>query len=139
MKVVLDTNVLIQFLRNPADRTRFESRLERPLLYMSSIVAMELLAGCTTRREQSALAGFLKPFEKAGRVITPDHTAFWEAGRVLAAIGTEGIGKEHLRRLSNDVLIGISAARAGVALVTKNARDFERIARWSAIRWVKPD
>jgi predicted nucleic acid-binding protein len=106
---------------------------------MSSVVAMELLAGCKSRRENSALAGFLKPFEKAGRIVTPDHAAFLEAGRVLAMLGSEGIGKDHLRRLSNDVLIGVSAARAGVALVTKNARDFERIARWSAIRWIKPD
>ena len=138
MKALLDTNVLIAFFRNPQLREAFEVRAERPLLFMSSIVAMELFAGCRTRRQQSALAAFHKPFEKAGRLITPDHAALLEAGRVLAGLGIDGIAKAHLRQISNDVVIAVTAARAGVVVITENARDFSRIEKWSTVRWMRP-
>ena len=78
MKVLFDTNVLVELFRNPHQRERFELRAHRPLMFMSSVVVMELLAG------------FLKPFEKANRIVTPDHACFREAGRVLA-----GLGRKH--------------------------------------------
>ncbi len=79
MKVVLDTNVLIGFFRDPRRKEEFESRVHRPLFFMSSIVALELFAGCRTPREEKALANFLKPFEKGGRIVTPDHACFRES------------------------------------------------------------
>ena len=78
MKVLLDTNVLIGFFRNPRRKEEFESRAHRPLLFMSSIV--ELFAGCRTPREETALGKFLKPFEKAGRIVTPIRRVFGRPG-----------------------------------------------------------
>jgi hypothetical protein len=46
MKVLLDTNVLIGFFRDPRRK------------------ALELFAGCRTARQEKALAYFLKPFGK---------------------------------------------------------------------------
>src|ERR1700744_1164192 len=105
MKVLPDTNVLIGFFRNPGMREEFESRTHRPLFFISSIVALELFAGCRTPRQVKALSSFLKPFEKAARVVTPDHGSFREAGRVLAGLGKDGIGAAHRRQIVNDVLI----------------------------------
>jgi predicted nucleic acid-binding protein len=79
VKVLLDTNVLIGFFRNPRWKEEFESRTHRPLLFMSSDVALELFAGCRTPRQDKALTNFLKPFEKAGRMVTPDHACFRQA------------------------------------------------------------
>ena len=76
MKVLFDTNVWINFFRDPEYKEEFESRTNRPLCYMSSVVAMELFAGCRTARQQQAMSSFLKPFENAGRLITPDHGAY---------------------------------------------------------------
>ena len=138
MKLLLDTNVLIGFFRDPLAKDSFEAQWSRPLLCMSSLVAMELFAGCRNRRQQSALATFLKPFEKAARLVTPDHSALLESGRVLAQLGREGIGKAHLRQITNDVIIGVTAARAGVVVVTRNARDFSRIEKHTPVRWMQP-
>jgi predicted nucleic acid-binding protein len=138
MKVLLDTNVLIGFFRNPRKKEKFESRSHRPLLFMSSMVALELFAGCRTAREEKALASFLKPFEKAGRVVTPDHACFREAGRVLAGLGRDGMGTAHRRQIVNDVLIAVAAGRAGVVVVTANATDFTLIQRHTPVRWMLP-
>ena len=138
MKLILDTNVCIAFFRNPVLKEEFESRTQRPLLFLSSIVAMELLAGCRLPRQEKALTNFLKPFEKAGRVVTPDHGSFREAGKVLAGLGADGIGTAHRRQMLNDVLIAVTATRAGAVVVTANARDFAQIEKHTPVRWVQP-
>ena len=138
MKVVLDTNVLMGFFRNPAQREEFEARFQRPLVFVSSVVALELFAGCRTSPQEKALAGFLKPFEKAERIITPDHACFRDAGRVMAGLGAGGMGTEHRRQIVNDVLLAVSAARSGMVVVTANAGDFSRIEKHTAVRWMRP-
>ncbi len=139
MKIVFDSNVLIEFLRDPQSKRSFESHTNRPLILMSSVVVMELYAGCVAKQQQAALEAFLNPFQKASRILTPDVGAYIEAGRVLARLSREGIGKAHLRQISNDVLIATSATRAGVMVVTRNVRDFTRIARLTPVRWMTPD
>jgi predicted nucleic acid-binding protein len=135
MKILPDTNLWIAFFRNPSQREAIEARLKRPITLLSSVVAMELIAGCRTRPQKRAVAGFAQPFEKANRILTPDHEAFLEAGRVLAKIGEDGIGAAHRRQLVNDILIAVSATRAGAVVVTANTRDFAQIERHTPIRW----
>jgi predicted nucleic acid-binding protein len=139
MKVLLDTNVLIRFFRDPLSLQSFETRARRPLVYLSSVVALELFAGCSTARQVKALKRFLKPFEKAGRMIVPDYGCFAEAGRVLAALGGEGLSRDRRALLVNDALIAVSGARSGCVVVTANAVDFAAIARHSAVRWMPPE
>jgi predicted nucleic acid-binding protein len=138
VKYLLDTNVWIRFFRDPLARERFERHAGRPMLFMSSIVALELLAGCRTSREQREVERFLKPFEKAGRLIVPDHWSLLEAGRVLAALGSEGISVAHRRQMINHLVIAVTAARAGVRVVTANTQDFTRIERYTTVRWTLP-
>ena len=138
MKVVPDANIVIGFFRNPESQGGFASRTPRQLVYMSSVVALELYAGCRTHRREMLLANFLKPFEKAGRLILPDHASFLEAGRVLAKLGDDGIGLTHRRQIVNDVLIAVTAARAGMVVVTRNINDFSLIERYVAMRWMLP-
>jgi predicted nucleic acid-binding protein len=87
-----------------------------------AVVAMELNTGCRTIRQQRELARFLKPFEKAGRLIVPDYASFLQAGRVVAMLRSEGIGVAYRRQMVNDIMIAVSAARAGVAVVTANSK-----------------
>ncbi|MGH9582908.1 MAG: type II toxin-antitoxin system VapC family toxin [Bryobacteraceae bacterium] len=137
--MLLDTNVLIGFFRNPGPRKEFESRARRPLLFMSSIVTLELFAGCRTPRQAKDLDAFLKPFEKAGRVVTPDHGSFREAGRILAALGRDGMGTAHRRLIVNDVLIAMTSVKSGSVLVTRNGSDFSLIEKHTPVRWMLPD
>ena len=97
---------------------------------------MELLAGCRTTRREQDLMQLLKPFEKAGRLLTPDHSCFRQAGRVLARLADDGIGQAHLRQIVNDVLIAVTAVRAGAVVITANASDFSRIERHTPVRWM---
>jgi predicted nucleic acid-binding protein len=46
--------------------------------------------------------------------------------------GYELIGRA---RLTNDTLIGASAARQGIALLTINERDFAKIAEFCPLKW----
>jgi predicted nucleic acid-binding protein len=139
MKAVLDTNVLIDFFRNPNHKEEFEARTLRPQFLMSSVVAMELFAGCRTKAQQQELGSFLKPFEKAGRLVTPDHACFLEGGRVLAKLGEGGLSLVQRRQMVNDVMIAVSAARAGAIVVTANVRDFVLIGKYTPVRWILPD
>jgi predicted nucleic acid-binding protein len=134
MKILFDTNVLIGFFRNPPEREQFELRARRPLLYMSSVVAMELFAGCRTSRQEKALTSFLKPFENAGRLVTPDHACLRDAGMVLAGLGRDGVGKAHRRQIVNDVLIAVTAVRFGMVVVTANDADFSLIDKHVPVR-----
>jgi predicted nucleic acid-binding protein len=138
MKVLLDTNVLIGFFRNPRRKEELESRTRRPLFFMSSIVALELFAGCRTPRQEKALISFLRPFEKAARIVTPDHACFREAGRVLAGLARDGIGTAHRRQIVNDVLIAVTAGRSGLVVITANAADFSLIDKHTPVRWMLP-
>lgn len=138
MKALLDTNVLIGFFLNPNQKEEFEARTLRPQIFMSSVVAMELFAGCRTNLQQRELASLLKPFERAGRMLTPTHACFSEAGRVLAGLGADGVQAVERRSLVNDVLIAVTAARNGVVVVTANVKDFSRIERHTPVRWMLP-
>ena len=138
MKAVLDTNVLIDFFRNPNHKEEFEAKTLRPQFFMSSVVAMELFAGCRTKHQQSELKSFLKPFEKAKRVIAPDHSGFLEAGIVLARLGAQGEDVIRRRQLVNDILIAVTAAQAGAVVITANAQDFSLIEGYAQVRWMLP-
>jgi predicted nucleic acid-binding protein len=110
----------------------------RPQFFMSSVVAMELFAGCRTKRQQSDLKSFLKPFEKAKRIITPDHSSFLEAGMLLARLGAQGVDLVRRRQLVNDILIALTAARAGAVVIASNAQDFSLIEVHAQVRWMLP-
>ena len=138
MKAVLDTNVLIDFFRNPNHKEEFEAKTLRPQFFMSSVVAMELFAGCRTKRQRSGLESFLKPFEKAKRVIAPDHFCFVEAGRVLARLAGEGVDIVRRRQMVNDILIAVTAALAGAVVITANSQDFSLIEVHANVRWMLP-
>jgi predicted nucleic acid-binding protein len=104
-----------------------EQVARRSLWYMSSVVAMELRAGCHTRADERTLNSLLNPFEKTGRVIYPDHRMWLRAGAILAALGA-GDRRERYR-LVNDTLIALSAISIGACVVTANRRDFEMLAQ----------
>jgi len=130
-KVIYDTNVYIEVLRSKQFAAAFRSRYEAnlPLTFFSSVVAQELLAGATDNLRLAAVEGLYRPFERTRRIVTPIHTAWKDAGRVLGLMRRQRKDlKDHLTgSFVNDLLIAASAKSVGAKVVTMNVDDFTLI------------
>lgn len=142
-RFVLDTNLYIEAAR---DRTRAEELAQfssafLPSLYLHAVVVQELLAGAVSaewRREiERVIVG---PFERRGRIIVPSYRAWKRSGEIVAEL----IAKKKIppggmsRSFMNDVILAASCKESGLILVTRNVRDFERIATVEDLNVVKP-
>ena len=69
-------------------------------------------------------------------MLTPALADWSQTGNILAKIGVKyGYDKIGKARMTNDTLIGTSAARQGITVLTKNARDFQLIAEFTSLQW----
>ena len=133
-KVIYDTSVYIEVLRSEPFAEAFRSRYEAniPFTFFNSVVSQELLAGATDSLKRTAVEGFYRAFERSRRLVTPSHTAWKEAGRILGVI--RGQRKDQKDRLTgsfvNDLLIALSAKSVGAKVVTLNADDFTLIRKY---------
>lgn len=132
-RYVLDTNVYIDANRYPDEGGklgRFVGALTASV-YLSAVVVQELLAGARSARAADRLqTDVIEPYERAGRVLTPSYQCFRRAGHTLASMIPAGLTLSKLERgFVNDVLLAASCVEAGATLVTRNTRDFGRIAR----------
>jgi len=112
----LDTNVLVDALRQPAELDRLKAFLSwaLPSTVLSSVVAAELTAGARTAKAREALEQqFLAPFERRRRILAPSVAA-WR--RAAALVGTA----PSANRLS-DALLACQTREFGWTLVTRDA------------------
>lgn len=124
-KVLFDTSLIIPFLRK-GDRLDEVLRLTRgEILYLSSVVAEEIYAGCQDKGFLWQMDKLYYRFEKAGRLIVPDGSDWRLAGRSLSRLGNRYCyDKIRVASLVNDALIATSCRREGVLLLTINEKDF---------------
>lgn len=116
MIYTLDTNVLVDALRQPAELDRLKAFLSwaLPSTVLSSVVVAELTAGARTAKAREALEQqFLAPFERRGRILAPSAAAWRRAAAVVGAAPSAS-------RLS-DVLLACQAREFGWTLVTRDA------------------
>ncbi len=130
-KYVLDTNIYIDAIRDPAKERALGKFLARntPMTFMSAVVMQELRAGAVTESQAKALQdGIFNAFERRGRVAGPSPPAFKDCGRILATLfRQDGVPyRERPRSLVNDILIAITCREYGFTLVTAD-NDFEMI------------
>ena len=130
-KYVLDTNLYVDAIRDPAKEKALDAFLERnaPMTYMSAVVVQELCAGAITGAQFNALdRGILGAFERRGRVTAPSAPAFKECGRILAALFRQDGTRfsDRPRSLVNDILIAVTCRENGFTLIT-NDGDFKMI------------
>src|SRR2546422_11489478 len=71
---------------------------ESPGIYFSSVVAQELLAGARSPAGRRRVETLFRPFEKVGRVITPNHIQWKDAGAMRSE--ERRVGKECRSRWS---------------------------------------
>ena len=129
-KYTLDTNVLIDALREPAELAALKAFLERalPICYLSGVVVQELEAGVTTRAQATLIAGqIVGPFARRGRVIAPSADAWAWSGQILWDLRRGQRGPPPAS-LANDTALACSCREAGLTLITRDT-DFRRLAR----------
>jgi predicted nucleic acid-binding protein len=134
--VLFDTSVYITSLRRCADPVLQTRNLEHGSpLWLSAVVLEELYAGADAAGRKK-LARVERDFDKVGRLLVPALSDWTRTGDVLAQIGAKyGYEQIGLGRLTNDTLIGASASRLGITLLTINKRDFARIAEFCPLKW----
>lgn len=126
MIYTLDTNVLVDALRQPAELERLKDFLSwaLPSTVLSSVVVVELMAGAKTPKAREALEQqFLSPFERRGRVLAPSAAAWRRAATVATLLNRLPTGN-HL----GDHLLACQAREFGWTLVTRD-EDFALIRR----------
>ena len=142
-KYVLDTKCFVDASRDAAAREAFEAfcGAAAPRLYLSAVVAAELLAGARTARERARLRdAIIEPYLRRARVVTPSASSWGALGNVLSHL----VERDGLRLAQTpksflfDILIAHSCREAGAVLVSANARDLARIATVFAFDFVAP-
>lgn len=125
-KILLDTNVFIDFLRAEL-HAEWVFGGKAPLIrFVSAVVFLELHLGANTPKRKQAIDRIEAAFP-ANRVIAPASSLFPRAGQLLRILheGRAG-GSDRLGPL-NDLLIALTAREIGAAVVTSNIADFTRI------------
>jgi predicted nucleic acid-binding protein len=126
-KHLIDTDLYIDLIQSgitlPLIRVLYHKHA--PGVYFSSIVVQELLAGARSPAGKKRIEILFRPFERVGRVITPTHNHWKEAGGILAKILQRRPDlKSKLPALVNDCLLALSARSLGATLYTRNRDDF---------------
>jgi predicted nucleic acid-binding protein len=126
-KHLIDTDLYIDLIQTGTTLSLIRELYakEAPGIYFSSVVAQELLAGARSPGARSRVETLFRPFERVGRVVTPNHNQWKAAGGVLAKVLQQRPDlKSKLPGLVNDCLLGLSARSLGATLYTKNRDDF---------------
>lgn len=126
MIYTLDTNVLVDALRQPIELDRLKAFLSwaLPSTVLSSVVVAELTAGARTPKARAALEQeFLAPFDRRGRILAPSAVAWRRTAGVLG-----GTGSARSASRLGDVLLASQAREFGWTIVTRDA-DFTTLRR----------
>jgi predicted nucleic acid-binding protein len=126
-KHLIDTDLYIDLIQSgttlPLIRELYDK--DAPGIYFSSIVAQELLAGARSLAGRKRVKILFRPFERVGRVVTPSHGHWKDAGGILAKVLQDRPDlKSKLPALVNDCLLALSARSLGATLYTRNRGDF---------------
>lgn len=115
-QLLIDTDVLIDYLRDQADSVAYLESLTPPLL-VSAITVAELYAGVRDGAERAVLDLFVNSF----RVIAID-----EAIAIRGGLIRRDFGKRHGTGLA-DAIIAATAESQEAKLVTLNHKHFQMI------------
>lgn len=127
MKLIFDTSVWIDHLRQGVLDDVLPQLRGRFWLWFHSVTVAELLAGARTKVERGVVAAVLRPFEKAGRIAHPEPGDFRRAGLALGRLRGRGRILKNPGSALLDGLIAAVCARIGALVVTANRRDFDAL------------
>jgi predicted nucleic acid-binding protein len=119
--IVIDTSVWVDWARGNSRESL--NLINSRVIYMPSIVMMELLAGTRDKNSKKIIKSTIAPFIKHSRIVNPGLKDFTKAGEVLSQLQWPASKK------SNDVLITVLTRKIGAQLVTSNLKDFEPVCK----------
>jgi len=127
-KIIIDTNIYIDFYNTGKYKEFIYQKRYPEIIYVSSVVLMELLAGSFSRSDIAIINNLIKIAHASNKIITPTQHDYIDSGNILAKLQSEkGYDLKKSYHISNDVLIALSARRIGATVFTQNKRDFETI------------
>ncbi len=127
-KIIIDTNIYIDFYNSGKFKEFIYQRRYPEIIYLSSVVIMELLAGAFSKSDIAIVNNLIKIAHASNKIITPNQHDYHESGIILSKLQLEkGYDLKKSHHITNDVLIAMSARRIGATVVTQNKRDFETI------------
>ena len=138
-KLLIDTNIYIDFLRRGAYSEIISNiyAYATPGIYFSSVVIQELLIGAIGKEGRKNVETLYRPFENMGRIVTPTHNNWKEAGNLLSLLRIRRKDlKTKIPALINDTLIALSAKSIGATIYTSNVTDFQTIREFSTFSLV---
>lgn len=126
LKKIVDTNIFIDRLSNPA--LYKEIFLSDGLVYLLSVVLMELRAGAHSIESIKSLNDLFGFFKRVDRVIVPTVKDYEQAGEIIAGLqARKGFNINKSSSITNDCLIAASVRNIGGVLYTQNKKDFQAI------------
>jgi predicted nucleic acid-binding protein len=132
-KYLIDTNLYVDFLRSGKYHPFLETQYIQKTsgIFLSAVVAQELLAGAISRQGVRNAQTLLAPFERMGRIVTPLYGDWKIAGEVLSKLFRQYPStRSKLPTLAADALIAQSVRSIGATLYTSNRSDFEWIRKY---------
>lgn len=132
--LLLDTNVYINRASGRLDRP-LQDAIDGALLFHCSVAFAELAVGVANanpaRRGWSVLRDHyaeLFAAVPASRLLTPDAQVWADAGVVAGTLArTQGFLPHQRKECLNDALIFLTAAKAGIPVLTANRDEFDLI------------
>jgi predicted nucleic acid-binding protein len=126
LKKLIDTNIFIDRFLNP-DLYK-DIFLSEGLVYLSSIVLMELRAGAHTKEAIKAVYELYELFTRVNRIAVPTAKDYERAGELIAKLQVvKGYNIKKSASITNDCIIASSARTIGAKVYTQNRKDFEAI------------
>ena len=122
-KVLLDTNVFLDYLRADLHADWIFGGVSNTIRFLSAVVLMELRIGADTARRKRAVDRIQAAFP-TGRLIAPLPPLFDQAGRSFRALYGDGSGLTDRLGPMNELLIALTARQMGATLVTSNLQEF---------------
>lgn len=137
-KVLLDTNVLIDYLRAGLHAEWVLGGGGSIIRFISAISILELRLGADTVKRKKAVDRLQQAFH-TGRTLGLTPSIMDSAGRTFRTLYGNAAGMEDRLGPLNDILIALTARQIGATVVTSNVMEFRRIAtKIQGLRVVAP-
>ncbi len=126
-KVLLDTNVLIDFLRAGMHAEWLLGGQGSVVRFISAVALLELRLGADTPKRKKAVDRLQQAFP-SGRILGLTAPLLDQAGQLFRTLYGNASGLSDRLGPMNDVLMALTARGIGATVVTSNVLEFRRIA-----------